>query len=97
MTDRGLIVFSDGRVDEVDADGNMTTSTAPGLHQELTAAGYPVFGDPESTDPGCFDVSVDDAGQVTAYTCSTDPGFREQAMGTVTPKLAAWLELTKED
>lgn len=97
MTDRGLIIFSDGMVDEVDADGYITTSEAAGLHEELAAAGYPIFGDPESTDPNCFDVSIDADGQVTAYTCNSDPGYREQAMGAVTPKLATWLELTKED
>jgi hypothetical protein len=94
MTDRGLILFSDGRIDEIDADGNQSGTTAPGLYQELAAAGYPLFIDP-AAGIECFDISVDEVGEVTAYTVGDEP--REHPMGAVPPRLAVWLELTKED
>jgi hypothetical protein len=94
MSDRGLIVYPNGHIDEVDENGDAYTATAEGLYAELEAAGYPLFID-GGTDLVCFDVSVDDAGQVTAHTTGGLP--HEHEMGAVTPKLAAWLESTRGD
>ena len=96
MPDRGLILFPNGVVDEVDEDGYTTSSQADGLWEELEAAGYPKFVDESSGGLVCFDISVDAAGQVTAYTVDDQPGNREHPMGAVTPKLALWLRLTAE-
>lgn len=98
MSDRGLIIFPDGRVDEVDDEGNTTADMAPGIWDELIEAGYPLFSDGSNPEWGekCIDISIDDSGSVTAYSVDENPGNREYPMGTAPQRLAAWLALTKE-
>lgn len=98
MSSRGLIVFPDGRVDEVDGEGNTTAAMAPGIWEELIGAGYPLFSDGSNPEWGekCIDISVEND-EVTAYVVGDEEGDREQGMGRVTPKLATWLALFEED
>ena len=94
MSNRGLIVYPNDVIDEVDEDGEITSGPGEGIYAELAAAGYPKFNDPDSAD--CFDISIDEGGQVTAHSVDENPGNREHAMGQVTPRLAAWLALTED-
>ncbi|MEU7972176.1 hypothetical protein AB0B48_09040 [Micromonospora sp. NPDC049089] len=77
-TDRGFIVFPDGRMDEITEDDQTYTWTVPGLYDELAFAGYARTSDTDvRTYDGCIDLRTDGE-TVTVFT--TGPAPREHVL-----------------
>jgi hypothetical protein len=92
MSYRGFILFADGRVEEVDADGEVYDhEPEPGLFDDLVFAGYPLQGDRDLTRwDGIIDVRIEDDGRVFAYTSGPPPW--EHDMGAAGALLRACLK-----
>ncbi|WP_213004767.1 hypothetical protein [Paractinoplanes toevensis] len=90
-TERAFLVFPDGRVEEIDEEGETSGGwKTANLHADLAAAGYPPFREEGSPFDGGFDITVkDDNVTVHAYDEAGIPAARE--MGPAGELFLAWL------
>lgn len=72
---RGFMLWPDGCIEEVDAEGETYDYPAePGLFDDLVKAGYPLHGNKEIRRwDGIIDLRVEDDGRVIAYTSGAEP------------------------
>ena len=93
MSYRGVMLFADDRIEEVDADGEIYDhDPLPGLFDALVFAGCPLQGDSQVARwDGIIDLRVEDDGRVIAHTSGSAP--YEHDMSAVSELLPSWFQV----
>jgi hypothetical protein len=98
MADRLFILWPDGRIEEVDDEGDTYDyPSEPGLYDDLVKAGYPLSGDTvgSGTWDGIIDLRVEDGARVIVH--STGRARGEHDMGPASELFLAWLRRADQD
>jgi hypothetical protein len=97
MTYRGFMLWPDGRIEEVDPDGETYDYPAePSLFDDLVKAGYPLLKHHEVGDwDGIIDLRVEGS-RVIVHT-QGPPKPYEHDMGAAGELFLAWLRLADQD
>jgi hypothetical protein len=90
------MLWPDGRVEEVDAEGDSYDYPAePGLYDDLVTAGYPLYSHPEDADwDGLIDLRVE-GDMVIVHTNKIPP--HEHDMGAAGELFLAWFRQNAEE
>lgn len=93
---RGFMLWPDGRIEEVDEDGDTWDyDREPGLFDDLVKAGYPLFKNPNVPSfDNIIDLHVDD-GRVVVHTNGEKP--YEHDMGAASELFLAWFRENAEE
>ena len=98
MADRLFILWADGRIEEVNDEGDTYDyPSEPSLFSDLVKAGYPLSGDTvgSGTWDGIIDLRVVDGTRVIVN--STGPTGGEHDMGPLSGLFLAWLRRADQD
>ncbi len=89
MTGGGFLIWSDGRIECVDSDGETVGEWwSATLFGELLIAGYPLHADPDARLDGVVDLRIVGPDEVVAHTSGPPP--HEHSMGAASTVFLGW-------